>query len=117
MMATDCGASSAWRRVTGPWSVSAARRLGGELGAAHAHAAARVLPQPFGRMQVAEGARHRAEVKIREPPGDVSVIERLLRDGGEDLVGQRRDRWHVTGFAGRVFLAVHVVADLGGVGI
>src|SRR6266568_2451400 len=54
--------------------LSARRRLGGELRAAQAHAAARILPQLLGRVQTADGARDRAEIVGCEPLRDVGVV-------------------------------------------
>src|ERR1700722_3723128 len=42
------------------------RRLGGELRPAHAEAAARVLPELFGGVQVADGAGHGVEIEAGE---------------------------------------------------
>src|SRR5215467_2110934 len=56
------------------------RRFRRKRGAAHAHAAARVLPQLLGRMQVAERAGDGAEVVRREALGNVGVVARLLGD-------------------------------------
>src|SRR5262249_59956457 len=59
-------------------------RLRREPRAAHAHPAARILPQLLGRMQVAERARDSVEVVGREELGDVRVVERLLLDRRQD---------------------------------
>jgi hypothetical protein len=40
-----------------------ARRLRGELRAAHTQAAARVLPELLGRVQIADGTRHGVEIE------------------------------------------------------
>ena len=93
------------------------RRLGGEAGAADAHAALVVLPQFLGGMEMAQRARDRLEIVFGQAVGDVGVIKRLGLDEVEDAPRQCRDRFLVRGAAGQVRLALDVVADLGAVGI
>src|SRR4029453_4955299 len=66
---------------------------------------------------MAERARDRAEIIRGEALGDVGVIERLLADRSQYLVGQRGDLDVVAGDARLVRLAVGVVGDLGAIGI
>src|SRR6516225_593181 len=66
---------------------------------------------------MAERARDRAEVIRGEALGDVGVIERLLADRYQYLVGQGGDLDVVATDARLVRLAVDVVGDLGAIGI
>src|SRR5262245_62158853 len=78
------------------------RRFGGKLRPAHAHAAAGILPKLLGRMQVTDGAGDRVEVVGREALGDIGVIERLLLDRRQDVLGERRHLGIGAGAAGLV---------------
>src|SRR5436190_15771012 len=89
------------------------RRLGGKLRSADAHAPARILPELLGRMQMADRARHGAEIKSREPFRNVGVIERLLADRVEDLFRDRRHLDIVPGLPWPLGLAIHLIVDLG----
>src|SRR5262249_25925196 len=66
---------------------------------------------------MAERARDRAEVIRGEALRDVGVIERLLADRPQYLVGQRGDLEVGAGAARLVRLAVGVIGDLGAIGI
>src|SRR5438874_12421745 len=87
-------------------------RLGGELGAAHAHAAARVLPQLLGRVQMAEGARNGAEIVSREMLRNVGVVKRLFADSVQNFLRELGDCGGVADLARFIRLAVHIVVDL-----
>src|SRR5262245_16255660 len=80
------------------------RRLGGKRRAAHAHPAARILPQLLSRMQVADGARDGVEIVLRETLGDVGVVERLLLDCTQNVLCQRRHLGVIPGTASIVLL-------------
>src|SRR5262249_1736694 len=85
--ATTISANSAANRCAAwPPPLPPRRRLRRDPRAAHAHPAARILPQLLGRMQVAERARDSVEVVGREELGDVRVVERLLLDRRQDVL-------------------------------
>src|SRR5882762_9267061 len=91
--------------------------LGGEFGAALAHAAFVVLPEAFGGVEMAEGARDCLKVIARKALGDFGVIKRLLSDGLQNLIGELSGRPLVAGLGGGVRFALDVIGDLGAVGI
>src|SRR5881397_544081 len=93
------------------------RRLGGKLRSADAHAPALILPELLGRMQMADRARHGAEIKSREPFRNIGVIERLLADRVEDLFRERRHLDIVPGLPWLIGLAIDVIVELGAVGV
>src|SRR5499427_7990322 len=66
---------------------------------------------------MAERARDRAEVIRGEALRDVGVVERLLANRLQYLVGQRGNLDVIAGEARLIRLAVDVVGDLGAVGI
>src|SRR6202171_911121 len=93
------------------------RRPGCEFRAAHAQAAARVLPELLRSVQMADGAGGGDAIVAREFFGDVGEVERLFADNLHYLGAERRHRHRVAGLARRVFLAAHIVVDPGAVGI
>src|SRR5262249_42393148 len=96
---------------------SPARRLGRKLRAAHAHAPARVLPQLLARVQMAERARHGAEIVLAEALRNVGIVERLLVDGLQNLVRQGGDLPIIAGNSRGIRRAVDVVLYFCPIGI
>src|SRR5215510_9921042 len=64
-------------------------------------------------MQMADGARHRIEIVLREALGDVGVIEWRLLDRRQDVPGERSHLGVVADAAGVVLLSLGVVVDFG----
>src|SRR6266436_9761709 len=93
------------------------RQLGRELRAAHAHAPARILPQLLARVQMAERARHGAEVIGAKALRNVGIVERLLGDRLQNFFRQGGDLRLVGGTSRRIRLAVDVVLYLRAIGI
>src|SRR5687768_9160576 len=95
-------------------SIRLCRGFCGKARSAHAHAPARVLPELFVRVELAQRARDGWELVLPEMLGNFLVILRFRFDELDDPVGETRDQRVV--MPGRlrlgIGLALDVVADL-----
>ncbi|MGH7089422.1 MAG: hypothetical protein ACREFQ_11040, partial [Stellaceae bacterium] len=93
------------------------RRLCGEARAADAHSAFGILPETLACVETAESAGDALKIVRREAFADIGVIERLLFDQREDLLGQIHDAGFGGRAAGPVRLSAHIIGDPRAIGI